>query len=212
MIYYPELNKIILSEPHFLIGGTPGSGKSVFLNTAVRSMTAAVPCNVFLLDPKRVEFSDLARLSACARHETTTDGIYSALLEASGIMERRYREMERRGQKFTDRAPLFVVIDEVADLMLSPRKREIADLLQHIAQLGRAANIRMLIASQVIRADILSLKITSNINGRVALRCRNALESRLILGEPGAEFLPRYGEALIFTCDGLQKIKVPMYK
>ena len=96
--------------------------------------------------------------------------------------------------------------------MLSDRHKEVVSLLQHIAQIGRASNVRLWTATQVIRAEILPLKISSNVSGRVALRCRNALESRQILGEAGAEYLPRYGEALVYTCDGLQHIKVPMYK
>ena len=210
MKYYPTLNAIIQSEPHFLIGGTTGSGKSVLIDTVVRSLSAAVPVNLCLLDPKRVEFMELAKMRNVYRHETTADGINAALYEACGIMENRYKHMMRHGQKQSDKPPIYIVVDEIADLMLTTPK-ETTPLLQRLAQIGRAANIHLILATQVIRADILPLKITSNVSGRIALRCRNALESRQIIGTAGAELLPRYGQALVSTADGLKRIEVPMY-
>lgn len=195
----PVINDLIFSEPHFLIAGTTGSGKSTLLNRILYSLSGSNEVShFFMIDVKKVELSQWS--CAMSTIATTPEEAYYLLNYVCSLMDARYNQMLKKGLRLSDEKYIVLVIDEAADLLLSKEYgRDIERLLQRIMQVGRAAKIKCLLCTQIVRAKILPLTITSNISGRIALRCRNALESRQILDVNGAEMLPQYGYFIAYT-------------
>lgn len=212
----------MLSQPHILIAGSTGSGKSVILNGLIYTALFKAPCQTqfILCDPKRVELSRYKDLPHVLRLAKDTASIDAALKEASRIMMARFAKMERSGQVETDERDIYVIVDEFAKLVLRGADREenklkksIEASIEQIAELGRAARVHLILATQAPNRQTLKANITLNLVSRVALHCDSAIESRQILGKSGAELLPRYGELLYKTpetCDPVHYVDVPM--
>ncbi len=206
--------------PHLLVAGTTGSGKSVLLNAIVMSMLMrATPEQVRLImvDPKRVEFTGYAGLPHLYVPVVTEPRqAASALQWGVTEMERRLKVFEHYkvrdiktfngnvdGDKYADmenppkHMPYFViVIDELADLMMVAGK-DVESSIVRIAQLGRAAGIHLIVATQRPSADVVTGLIRANIDNRVALSVDNSLNSRIILDQKGAEQLLGKGDMLV---------------
>ncbi len=206
--------------PHLLVAGTTGSGKSVLLNAIVMSMLMrATPEQVRLImvDPKRVEFTGYAGLPHLYVPVVTEPRqAASALQWGVTEMERRLKVFEHYkvrdiktfngnvdGNKYADmdnppkHMPYFViVIDELADLMMVAGK-DVESSIVRIAQLGRAAGIHLIVATQRPSADVVTGLIRANIDNRVALSVDNSLNSRIILDQKGAEQLLGKGDMLV---------------
>ena len=106
-------------------------------------------------------------------------------------------------------AALYVIIDELADLMTTDR-RHVQPLLQRLAQIGRAANVHIIAATQCPLAAVIPTPIKVNFDARVALRTRSAQDSRNILYSRGCEDLPRYGQGYYMTPEGVKLYNIPM--
>ena len=206
--------------PHLLVAGTTGSGKSVLLNSIVMSMLMrATPEQVRLImvDPKRVEFSAYAGLPHLyVPVVTEPKKAASALAWGVTEMERRLnvfahygvRQIKDYNKAVEDgrwadmdnpprHMPYFViVIDELADLMMVAGK-DVESSIVRIAQLGRAAGIHLIVATQRPSADVITGLIKANIDNRVALSVDNGMNSRIILDEKGAEKLLGNGDMLV---------------
>ena len=206
--------------PHLLVAGTTGSGKSVLLNAIVMSMLMrATPEQVRLImvDPKRVEFTGYAGLPHLYVPVVTEPRqAASALQWGVTEMERRLKVFEHYkvrdiktfnsnvdSDKYADmenppkHMPYFViVIDELADLMMVAGK-DVESSIVRIAQLGRAAGIHLIVATQRPSADVVTGLIRANIDNRVALSVDNSLNSRIILDQKGAEQLLGKGDMLV---------------
>lgn len=215
----------LASLPHLLVAGTTGSGKSVLLNSIVMSMLMrATPEDVRLImvDPKRVEFTYYAGLPHLYVPVVTEPRqAASALQWGVSEMERRLKVFEqnkvrdiRSYNKLAAKAakaaadsgdeeadvpkhiPYFViVIDELADLMMVAGK-DVESSIVRIAQLGRAAGIHLIVATQRPSADVVTGLIKANIDNRVALSVDNGMNSRIILDQTGAERLLGHGDML----------------
>lgn len=194
----------MLSQPHLLIAGTTGSGKSVLLNGLMATALYRHPVDkaggaaFILIDPKGTELLDYADLPHTSYY---TDKDYlRALNIAANEMERRFqalksrRSADRRAAKIHDGSDLYIVIDEWFDLINSRDSRQIRELVQWIAAKGRAARVHIILCTQVALAEVLPSKIRDNFCARVGLRTRDATASRVILGMPGLETLPRFGK------------------
>jgi S-DNA-T family DNA segregation ATPase FtsK/SpoIIIE len=129
---------------------------------------------------------------------------------AMEITETRYKEMQRKGLRKYEGPAVYVIIDELADLMTTNRK-QVQPLIQRLAQIGRAANVHIIAATQCPLSAVIPTPIKVNFDARVALRTRSAQDSRNILGLKGCELLPRYGEGYYMTPDGLTRYYIPMY-
>ena len=130
---------------------------------------------------------------------------------AMNTIETRYTQMQRAHEKKYQGAQLYVIIDELADLMTT-NKKQVMPLIQRIAQVGRAAGVHLICATQCPLAKVIPTEIKVNFDARVGLRTRSAQDSRNILGFNGCEDLPRYGQAYYINPDsGVKKIVVPMY-
>lgn len=206
-----SLYRDMLKQPHLLIAGATGSGKSVVINglvyTAMYDSPAAV--QFILIDPKRVELVDYKPLPHTLMYASEPGEMVEALEKAMGITESRYKAMQRQRVKKYPGGALYVIIDELADLMTTAR-RQVQPLIQRLAQIGRAANVHIIAATQCPLATVIPTPIKVNFDSRVALRTRSAQDSRNILGLTGCELLPRYGQGYYMTPDGLKLYNIPM--
>ena len=193
--YYGISGKVLDAE-HSLIAGAAGSGKSVFLHSVMHAfLTRWTPAEakLVLCDPKVVELHRYRDLPHVLRYATEDEDILSALEEVIAIMAARYEIMAQHDEVMFSGAKLYVVIEELADLLCSPEKARIKVAIQRIAQKGRAAGIHLVMCTQAPSRKILPAEITLNISGRFGLACESAIESRQIIGQPGCELLPAHG-------------------
>lgn len=206
-----SLYRDMLKQPHLLIAGATGSGKSVVINglvyTAMYDSPAAV--QFILIDPKRVELIDYAQLPHTLKYASEPGDMVQALELAMTITERRYKAMQARHMKKYDGGAVYVIIDELADLMTTNR-RQVQPLLQRLAQIGRAANVHIIAATQCPLSAVIPTPIKVNFDSRVGLRTRSRQDSRNILGVGGCELLPRYGQGYYMTPEGLTLYNIPM--
>lgn len=205
------LYRDMLSQPHLLIAGATGSGKSVIINgliyTALYDSPAAV--RFILIDPKRVELIEYKPLPHTIQYASEPGEMIGALQGALDIVENRYKLMQRQHMKKYSGAAIYIVIDELADLMTT-NKKQVQPLIQRLAQIGRAANIHIIAATQCPLAAVIPTPIKVNFDSRVGLRTRSRQDSRNILDCPGCEMLPRYGQGYYMTPEGLQLYNIPM--
>lgn len=189
----------MLNQPHLLIAGATGSGKSVVINGLISTIMYKLPgysteshAQLILIDPKRVELSMYKNLPHTICYASEPETMLSALRKAMTITENRYREMQQKGVRKYPGGDVFVFIDEFADLMTTQRQA-VFPLIQRLAQIGRAAKVHVVLATQTPISKILPTEIKCNFDARVGLRTRSAQDSRNIIGKAGLEELPRYG-------------------
>ena len=208
---YHNLFRDMAEQPHLLIAGATGSGKSVVLNGIVHSLLYDSPAMVqfILIDPKRVELVQYRDLPHTVRYASEPDSMVSALQQATEITDRRYAEMQRNGERKYTGPDLYVLIDELADLMTT-NKRQVQPLIQRLCQIGRAARVHVIACTQCPLSVVIPTPIKVNFDARVGLRTRSAQDSRNILGQTGCELLPRYGQGYYMTPEGLHLYKIPM--
>ena len=202
----------IAKMPHMLIAGTTGSGKSVCMNSLIISLLyKAGPEDVKLImvDPKMVELANYNGIPHLMIPVVTDPKKAAGSLQwAVTEMMRRYKTMSDAGvrdlESFNsivvaeggEKLPqLIVIIDELADLMLVAAK-EVEDSICRIAQMGRAAGIHLVIATQRPSADVITGLMKANIPSRIAFSVASAMESRIILDTVGAEKLVGKGDML----------------
>lgn len=203
----------IAKLPHMLIAGTTGSGKSVCMNSLIISLLyKAKPDEVKLImvDPKMVElgvYNGVPHLLIPV--VTDPKKAAGALQWAVTEMMRRYRMMADAGVRDLEsynkiaeateeqeKMPqIIVVIDELADLMLVAAK-EVEESICRVAQMGRAAGMHLVIATQRPSADVITGLMKANIPSRIAFAVASAMESRIILDTAGAEKLVGKGDML----------------
>lgn len=201
----------LVSAPHILIAGTTGSGKSVLLNSMICSILARnTPggLQMVMIDPKQVEMTAYERLPHLARPIiTSVNDAVSALDGICSEMDRRYTALRNNDvRQLSERPSLFprlaVVIDELADLMIVGKKRVEASIVR-IAQLGRAAGIHLIIATQRPSVAVVTGLIKANIPTKIALTMASGTDSVTVLGHGGAEKLTGRGDAIIKTPDSV---------
>lgn len=205
------LYKDMLIQPHLLIAGATGSGKSVIINGIIHTALYHSPATVgfILIDPKRVELAEYRYLPHCLCYASEPADMLHALGYAMDLTETRYKAMQRRGVRKYDGGDVYVIIDELADLMTT-QKRAVTPLIQRLCQIGRAARIHVIAATQCPIAAVIPTPIKCNFDARVGLRTRSGQDSRNIIGKPGLEELPRYGQGYYMTPDGEHLYNIPM--
>ncbi len=200
--------------PHMLIAGTTGSGKSVCMNSIIISLLyKASPEDVKLImvDPKMVELGIYNGIPHLLIPVVTDPKKAAGSLQwAVTEMMRRYKAMSDAGVRDlesynsivegqetegTKLPQIVVIIDELADLMLVAAK-EVEESICRIAQMGRAAGIHLVIATQRPSADVITGLMKANIPSRIAFAVASAMESRIILDTQGAEKLVGKGDML----------------
>ena len=193
-----NINKL----PHLLIAGTTGSGKSVSLNSLILSlMYKSTPEEVkfIMIDPKMVEF----KIYNGIPHLLVP--VVTEAKKAAGALQWAVVEMMKRYKLFSEVGArdiagynehlkaegeqpipfIVVIIDELADLMLVAAK-EVEESICRVAQMGRAAGVHLVIATQSPRADVITGLMKANIPSRISFKVASALESRIILDAGGS--------------------------
>lgn len=186
-----------LEQPHLLIAGATGSGKSVLINGLVDTLMYRNPfdqkggAQLILVDPKRVELAAYKPLPHTVAHAAGFDpsAWVSALSKAVSIMDSRYDYMERIGLKNYDKGDLYVVIDEWASVFKNGGKDAYKAVLRLISE-GRAAKVHVIMATQIPKANIIPSEIRENFSARFCLFTNNAVQSRVIMDANGCEDLP----------------------
>ncbi len=213
--------------PHLLIAGTTGSGKSVGVNAMILSLLYKNPpdqLKLVMIDPKMVEFSiytDIPHLLTPII--TDPKKAIGALQSVAKEMERRYSLMSEYKVKtidsYNEQAPnngveafpyLIVVIDELADLMMTGGK-EAEFPIARIAQMGRASGLHLIVATQRPSVDVVTGLIKTNLPSRVSFRVGTKIDSKVILDTDGAQSLLGRGD-MLFTppgTNGLVRLHAP---
>ena len=199
-------------QPHLLIAGATGSGKSVVVNGIVYNLLHKGPVSdgLILIDPKRVELVQYADTPHCIQYASEPADMVKALQAAIRITESRYLEMQKQRVRKYSGGDVYIIIDELADLMTT-NKRQVQPLLQRLCQIGRAAKVHVIACTQCPLAKVIPTEIKVNFDARVGLRTRSAQDSRNILGMTGCEVLPRYGQGYYMTPEGINLWRIPMY-
>lgn len=213
--------------PHLLIAGTTGSGKSVGVNAMILSLLYKNPPNqlkLVMIDPKMVEFSIYADIPHLLTPIITDPKkAIGALQSVAKEMERRYSLMSEYKVKtidsYNEQAPnngveafpyLIVVIDELADLMMTGGK-EAEIPIARIAQMGRASGLHLIVATQRPSVDVVTGLIKTNLPSRVSFRVGTKIDSKVILDTDGAQSLLGRGD-MLFTppgTNGLVRLHAP---
>lgn len=217
--------------PHLLIAGATGSGKSVAINVILTSiLLKAKPHQVkmLLIDPKKVELSvynDIPHLLSPVVSDPKKAA--RALGKVVAEMERRYELFAKFGVRNLkgynhlvqqqnsahpdDQQPslplVLVVVDELADLMMTV-SNDVEDAIVRIAQMGRAAGIHMILATQRPSVDVITGLIKANVPSRIAFAVSSGVDSRTILDSNGAEKLLGRGDMLFQPIDQNKPVRV----
>ena len=199
--------------PHVLIAGTTGSGKSVCTNSLIISLLyKSTPDEVrfIMVDPKMVELAPYNGIPHLLIPVVTDPKKAAGALQwAVFEMMKRYKTFSEHGVKKLEEfnklaktrddletlPSVVVVIDELADLMLVAAK-EVEESICRVAQMGRAAGVHLVIATQRPSADVITGLMKANIPSRIAFAVASSLESRIILDTTGAEKLVGKGDML----------------
>lgn len=198
----------LLSQIHVLIGGRTGAGKSVLIAGILYTAMISDPrrLRLVLIDPKRVELSTFRNAPHVDLYASEPLEMLRALQTCENIMDLRYQTMQAMGEKCSREPPIYIVIDELADLLDVCGKPAMRSL-KRLLQLGRAAGIHVIAATQHISRATLPAALQVNFPAIVALPQRSGIESRQMIGTRGAESLD-IGEAYIITPETRQPRRV----
>jgi hypothetical protein len=214
--------------PHLLVGGTPGSGKSEWLRSAVASLlitNTPDSLRLVLVDPKKNAFSELAGSPFLWRPDSLVDSVGESCLslveQMAEEMSRRYELFKQAGaddlaryrQKTGEVLPRVVcVVDEFADLLLAGGRRQRDDLERgfvRIAQTGRAAGIHLILATQRPSRQVVSGILKASLPGIIALKVANRIDSGVLLDQSGAQNLLGKGDLLLSVGGDPVRLQAP---
>jgi S-DNA-T family DNA segregation ATPase FtsK/SpoIIIE len=210
--------------PHLIIAGTTGSGKSVALTSAIAHLIATkspAELRLWLVDPKRVELQQFADAPQVQQVATSPADALDLLDDVVAIMDERYKLFESLSvrnigeynqQAYETEGAAYlpyhvVVVDELADLMMTGNKR-IEETIVRLAQLARAAGIHLILATQRPTRDVVTGLISANITSRWCFRVGSHIDSNVALGTSGAEALYGHGDSLWSPAGSLKPIRV----
>lgn len=212
----PDSSNIVLpisSGPHFLVAGTTGSGKSVFINSLLITMMAHShpdELKLAIIDPKIVEFTaykglpymlcdpvtDMSKANNFVLYLVEEMERRYDLLAENGVKNlAEYQEKQRENDDMEKLPYIILVVDEFADLI--SQYKDVEKPIARIGQKARAAGIHMIIATQSPRREVITGLIKANVPSRISLMVANSTESQIILDETGGEKLRPKGDFLL---------------
>lgn len=205
-----QLYDELLNCNHILIAGSTGTGKSKLIEGLIHSALYRQPTPIFyMIDPKRVDLRKFRNLKPLVKRATETDDIIAMLNEIVDVMENRYKIMEQNDKDIYEGPDIYVIIDEVADLILT-RGKQVTPLIQRITQFGRAARIHCIMATQTVLREVISTPIKNNFDCLICLRVAMPSQSRTAIGISGAENLPKHGYGIINKDSEIKTYKLEM--
>lgn len=201
----------LAKAPHLLVAGATGAGKSVGLNVFISSLMEQnnpESLKLLLIDPKRTEFAQFSsslHLQA-GRIITEAHEALASLLWAVEQMEWRYQKLQELGARNIDEYnklgsmhKIVIVIDELADLILSDLGKDIEKAIVRLAQKARAAGIHIIAATQRPSVNVVTGILKANFPTRISYMVSSRVDSDVVLGSPGAEQLIGNGDLLLMS-------------
>lgn len=214
----------LAAMPHLLIAGTTGSGKSVCMNVMITSLMYTLHPNQLrfvFIDPKMLELTIYKGIpyleDKVVTHPKQAERVLSNIVVE---MESRYRILAgatvksivdyNNKQKSEDsKLPyIVVIIDELADLMMSAQSGRIELLITRLAQMARAVGIHLILATQRPSVDVITGLIKANFPSRIAFQVPSKTDSRTILDGNGAEKLLKNGDMLFLEVGSPEPIRL----
>lgn len=187
-------------NPHMIIAGCTGSGKSVLLHTIIANALEVLNTVIYCIDTKNIEFGEYgSKLRNLTIVDTYKDG-YSILEFLTSEMEKRYEYLKKTSHTDENKSNfsnILFVIDEYADLVSQDSNRQFSGSLCKLAQKCRAAGIYCILATQRPSADVISGSIKANFPARIACQVASGTDSKVVLDAGGAEKLIGSGDAII---------------
>lgn len=207
-VFGATIRKDLKDMPHLLIAGSTGSGKSVIMNVIIRTLleqNTSEKLKMVLIDPKRVELAEynmIPHLLSPVIYDT--EKAARALLWLVNEMEERYKQLESLRYKNIDEYndknnpmhKIIVVIDEMADLMLTDEGKGIETSIVRLAQKARAVGIHLIVGTQRPSVDVITGLIKANLPTRICFMTASSVDSRVVLDQSGAEELTGKGDML----------------
>lgn len=193
------------SARHLLIAGTTGSGKSVFLHDIIVSILSNKHTFLYLVDCKQCEFNIYQKWCNVGYDVYGKQSAVSFTTHLINVMNARYQRMKESGVNdykdfkkiYPDERRHILIIDELSDLIGDRESRRvIVPRLLKLAQLGRAAGIHIILATQRPDSSVINGTLKGNIPTRLAFRTISNIDSRIILDQSGAERLTGNGDSL----------------
>lgn len=185
----------LADNPHLIIAGTTGSGKSTLMHNIIANCINYNNAKLYLIDPKQIEFGVYTKLK-----NVDVSFSYARAIEKLNylieVMEYRY-ECIRKGVSYKKLPPIVFMIDEVADLIMQSKGDEFYERLLRLAQKSRAAKIHIVIGTQRPAANIINGNVKANFPARIACKVTSHTDSKVVLGATGAENLLGKGDALL---------------
>lgn len=218
----------LATMPHMLVGGTTGAGKTIFLYSLLGSLLYSHPrasdLRLFISTSKSEDFTFFRGLPQLEGGQVVSDA-QEAVDQIEELVEQIFEQrrvlLEDAGARDvvsynarsqTPLAPFVVVVDEFADLadqLAGQKKRRDAfyNIIRRIAQLGRNRSVHLVLCTQRPSVDLVPSNIRTLMNSRVALRMNDAIASKMILDEPGAEQLQKHGDLLFKEDNQLMRLQ-----
>jgi len=206
----------LAEQPHMLVAGATGTGKTIFLNSLVLSLlykSTPDQLRIIMVDPKRVEFQNYNNIPhlLCPVINDATKTI-NALHWLAKEMERRFEvfsEISARNIKSYNTNKTVVasgstmpyivlIVDELADLMAAKGKDLEAGIVR-LAQMARATGIHLVLATQRPSVEVITGLIKANISSRISFQVASQIDSRTVLDTSGAEKLLGLGDMLFLS-------------
>ncbi|MBP3761540.1 MAG: DNA translocase FtsK [Ruminococcus sp.] len=215
----------IAKMPHVIIAGTTGSGKSVCTRSIIMSILYnASPDEVkfILIDPKIVEFKVFegipqllipivtdAKKAAGALNWAVNEMMrrYQTFADVGANDLKSYNQLADEDKEFPPMPQIVIFIDELADMMLVA-KNEVEDSICRLAQMGRAAGMHLVVATQRPTTDVITGLIKANIPSRIALSVMSQVDSRTIIDQGGADKLLGNGDMLYLPIGSTDPLRV----
>ena len=179
---------------HLLIAGATGSGKSYLMREFIPQLG---PADLVILDTKKIEWTEYEKTAY--KYADDIESAVDALDEVIATMDARFIGMKQRGERLYSGRPIYIIVDELADLMWSDKKQVFRQQLGRIAMIGRAAKVILIAGTQIATQDVIPAMIKSNCPNKICLRQDNKQKYRYILDGFFGSLPAEYGYCYLST-------------
>lgn len=209
--------------PHLLVAWQTASGKSVGMNGFLISMLykfSPSELKLIMIDPKRVKLSVYNGIPhlltpVITNPEKALNSLKWAVAEmlrrydlATQVNARNLWEYNKKVSKDKKLPYIVIVIDELADLMMSGQKKEVEWNIARIAQMARAVWMHLIVATQRPSVDVITWLIKANIPSRIAFTVASQIDSRTVIDKMGAEDLLWRWDMLYYPTGNLEPERI----